>query len=428
MSAQRATVTIDSIAAGGAGVGRLPDGRAVFVQRTAPGNEALIEVTREKKRWASGRLLKVVTLGPGRRTAPCPHYARCGGCTIEHLHYDSQIEIKARIVFEALRRIGGIDLETMPQVTPSPNEFQYRNRVSFTLVRLLDGRVIAGFHEIDRPDRVLDITEKCLQPEPSLAAAWGALRAGWGEQASFLPSGDKLRLTLRATANGDVGLVIDGGYSAGQPDRLLQNVPQLRSIWQRPSSAVEYKHIAGELAFDESWSDEDVALSGAVFLQVNRAVAAALEEHVLQRAQAAGGKTVIDAYCGIGLHARRLARLGQRVVGIELDEHAIAEARRDAPDGAEFVAGRVEAELPKHLPADLVIVNPPRTGLDPLATNVLVSHKPAHIIYVSCDPATLARDLAKLKAAYNITGVQCFDLFPQTTHVETVVELACATS
>jgi 23S rRNA (uracil1939-C5)-methyltransferase len=428
MSAQRATVTIDSIAAGGAGVGRLPDGRAVFVQRTAPGDQALIEVTREKKRWASGRLLKVVSTGPGRRTAPCPHYARCGGCTIEHLHYDQQLEIKARIVYDALKRIGGIDVGTMPPVTPSPNEFQYRNRVSFSLVRLLDGRVLAGFHEIDRPDRVLDISDKCLLPEPALAAAWGSLRAGWGEQASFLPSGDKLRLTLRGTARGDVGLVIDGGYSAGQPDRLLQDVPQLRSIWHRPASAAQYKLLAGEAAFDESWSDEDVALSGAVFLQVNRAVAAALEEHVLQRAQAVGGKTVVDAYCGIGLHARRLARLGYHVVGIELDDSAIAEARRDAPEGTEFVVGRVEDELPKHLPADLVIVNPPRPGLDPLAIDSLVSSKPAHIIYVSCDPATLARDLAKLEAAYTITGIQCFDLFPQTTHVETVVELACVTS
>ena len=295
-------------------------------------------------------------------------------------------------------------------------------------MRLLDGRVLAGFHEIDRPDRVLDISDKCLLPEPSLATAWGNLRAGWGEQASFLPSGEKLRLTLRSTAKGDAGLVIDGGYSAGQPDRLLQNVPQLRTIWHRPASASDYKHIAGEVAFDESWSDEDVALSGAVFLQVNRAAAAALEQHVLQRAQAAGGRTVIDAYCGIGLHARRLARLGQRVLGIELNEQAIAEARRDAPEGAEFVVGRVEDELPKYLPADLVIVNPPRTGLDPVAADSLVNIKPAHVIYVSCDPATLARDLAKLKAAYSITGLQCFDLFPQTHHVETVVELTCVTS
>jgi 23S rRNA (uracil1939-C5)-methyltransferase len=153
--AQRATIRIESIAAGGAGVGRLPDGRAVFVQRTAPGDDALIEVVREKKRWAAGRLLKVISPGAGRRVAPCPHYARCGGCTVEHLDYDHQLEIKARIVLEALRRIGGIDIGALPPVTASPNEFRYRNRVSFTLLRLPGGRVVAGFHEIDRPERVV---------------------------------------------------------------------------------------------------------------------------------------------------------------------------------------------------------------------------------------------------------------------------------
>jgi 23S rRNA (uracil1939-C5)-methyltransferase len=179
--------------------------------------------------------------------------------------------------------------------------------------------------------------------------------------------------------------------------------------------------------FDESWSDEDVALSGAVFLQINRAVAELLEEHVLQRAQASGAQTMIDAYCGAGLHARRLARLGYRVTGIELDAAALAEATRAAPT-ARFIAGRVEDVLGTLLPADLVILNPPRAGLATQATELLLQHRPAGLLYVSCDPATLARDLAVLKAAYTITDLRCFDLFPQTTHVETVVELACATS
>jgi 23S rRNA (uracil1939-C5)-methyltransferase len=427
VSAQRAAIHIDGIAAGGAGVGRLPDGRSVFVQRTAPGDHALIEVVKEKKRWAAGRLLRVLTPGDGRRDAPCPHYARCGGCTLEHLVYDRQIQAKSRIVFEALRRIGGIDLSEPPPVTPSPNEFRYRNRVSFTLLRLPSGRVIAGFHEIDRPDRVLDISADCLLPEQPLAAAWAALRANWGERASLLPSGDRLRLTLRGTAQNAIALIIDGGYSGGQPERLLEAVPAIRSIWHRPAGAEAHQLRAGERSFEESWSDEEVALSGAVFLQVNRAVAAELEAHVLQRA-ATAGRTVIDAYCGIGLHARRLARLGHHVIGIELDASAIEEARRDAPEGVEFVQGRVEVELEKHLPADLVIVNPPRTGLDPQATGLLADRPVPRIIYVSCDPATLARDLARLKASYSVTDLRCFDLFPQTTHVESVVELTCVTS
>jgi 23S rRNA (uracil1939-C5)-methyltransferase len=422
----RATLRIDSIAAGGAGVGRLPDGRAAFVQRTAPGDEARIEIMQEKKRWVRGRLLRVITPGPGRREAPCRHYARCGGCTIEHLHYDQQLAAKAEIVRETLRRIGGVSIDT-PEVMPSPNEFRYRNRLSFTLVRTPGGRVIAGFHDIDRPDRLVDISADCLLPEPAVAEAWGRLRAGWGTEAAYLPSGERLRLTLRATAHADVGLVIDGGYGAGQPERLLEGVAQLRSIWQRPQGAQDYRLLAGESAFAESWRDEDVAVSGTVFLQVNRGAAELLEEHVLQRARGGKADTVIDAYCGIGLHARRLARLGHVVVGIELDNAALEEARREAPENTRFISGRVEDVIESVLPTDLVILNPPRVGLDPQAVRALVDRPPARILYVSCDPATLARDLSHLKDRFHIINVRCFDLFPQTTHVETVVELACAT-
>ncbi len=424
--AQRASVPITGIAAGGAGVGRLPDGRAVFVQRTAPGDEALIEVVREKPRWAAARLLRIISPGSGRRAAPCRHYAHCGGCTIEHLQYDHQVAAKASIVRETLRRIGGITIAD-PPVTPSPREFHYRNRVSFTLVRTSRGQVSAGFHELDRPDRIVDISADCLLPEEPIAQAWGELRREWGSAAAHLPSGPRLRLTLRATVHGAVSLVIQGGYSSGQPDRLLQSVPGLRAIWHCPQGAEQYRLLAGDSVFDESWSDEDVALSGAVFLQINRAVAELLEEHVLQRAQASGAQTMIDAYCGVGLHARRLARLGYRVTGIELDAAALAEATRAAPT-ARFIAGRVEDVLGTLLPADLVILNPPRAGLATQATELLLQHRPAGLLYVSCDPATLARDLAVLKAAYTITDLRCFDLFPQTTHVETVVELACATS
>jgi 23S rRNA (uracil1939-C5)-methyltransferase len=427
VNTQRATIHIDSIAAGGAGVGRLPDGRAAFVQRTAPGDEATIEIVQEKKRWVRARLLRIVTPGPGRREAPCRHYTHCGGCTLEHLHYEKQLEAKAQIVRETIRRIGGVSIDT-PPLTPSPNEFHYRNRLSFTFLRTATGRVIAGFHDVDRPDRVVDISANCLLPEAPLARAWGHLRASWGTGAAYLPSGERLRLTLRVTAQADIGLVIDGGYSAGQPARLLESVPQLRSIWQRPRGADEYRLLGGESAFAESWLDEDVAVSGAVFLQVNRAAAELLEEHVLERARSGHSDSVIDAYCGVGLHARRLARLGHQVVGIELDPAAVQEARRGAPENARFVAGRVEEVIGNVLPADLVIVNPPRAGLEPPATHALLAKPPARILYVSCDPATLARDLSQLTGTFRITDVHCFDLFPQTTHVETVVEMTCATS
>lgn len=420
-----ATVEITGIAAGGAGVGRLPDGAAVFVHRTAPGDAVEVRVTERKRRWARGELLRVLEPGPDRREAPCPHYARCGGCTLEHLTYEAQLRAKAEIVASALRRIGGFDVD-VPDVVASPREFQYRNRVSFTLLRLGRGRVVAGFHELDRPDRVVDISSECLLPESPIAEVWGRLRAAWGEEASLLPSGRTLRLTLRGTARHEVTLVVEGGYSPGKPAELLERVDGLAAIWHRPQGGA-LELLAGKESVVETWGEEEVALSGAAFLQVNRGAAALLEAHVLSLAGDVAGRRVVDAYCGIGMHARRLARRGAEVVGIELDALAVQAAREAGIDGARFEAGRVEELLPAALPADLVILNPPRGGLDPAVPEALVASPSPRIVYVSCDPATLARDLARLAPRYRLASVRCFDLFPQTSHVETVAELQCDT-
>jgi 23S rRNA (uracil1939-C5)-methyltransferase len=423
-----AQVEITGLAAGGAGVGRLPDGRAVFVQRTAPGELVDIEILEERGRWARGALLAVRRESPDRRVAPCPHYDRCGGCTLEHLEYGAQLRAKRELVVEALRRIGGIELPPgleVPPVTPSPLEFRYRNRVSFTLLRLGGGRVVAGFHEVNRPGHVVDITGACLLPEPAIGEAWARLREEWGPGAQRLPSGRRLRLTLRASAAGQVALVITGGYGPGRPEELLERVPELAAIWGEARNGLTL--LAGSQAVVENWADEEVGLSGAVFLQVNRGAAALLEAHLVELVGEVRGQRIVDAYCGVGLLARRFAREGAEVTGIELDETAVAEARRLAPPGAEFVAARVEEALTAALPADLILLHPPRTGLDPAVPEALRALPPARIIYVSCDPATLARDLARLGPGFRVRSLRSFDLFPQTAHVETVVELVCDT-
>jgi 23S rRNA (uracil1939-C5)-methyltransferase len=415
-------IRIDSIAAGGAGVGRAPDGRAVFVHRTAPGELVEARLLEEKKRWARGELLRVIEPAAGRRDAPCRYYGRCGGCTLEHLDYPAQLAAKARIVADALRRIGGLDAEP-PAVVPSPAEFGYRNRVSFTLIRLRGG-VRAGFHELHRPDRVLDIGAACLMPEPAVAEAWGELRRHWGDDARRLPSGLKLRLTLRAAASGRTALLVQGGYGEGHPAELIALVPQLDAIWHQPETASAPRLLAGTEQLSESWHGETVGLGGAVFLQVNRGAAALLEDYVLEIAGDVTGLHVIDAYCGIGLHARRLARGGAQVTGIELDAQALAEARTAVPAG-EFIAERVEDALSRTLPADIAVLNPPRAGVAPEVVDALSAAPPRRLIYVSCDPATLARDIQRLAPVYAVRSIRCFDLFPQTAHVETVAELEC---
>ncbi|MBA4157823.1 MAG: class I SAM-dependent RNA methyltransferase [Gemmatimonadetes bacterium] len=414
-------VRVESIAAGGEGVGRLPDGRVVFVHRTAPGDLVEIRIVHQQKRWTRGRLLRVLEPSPERRDPPCRFYAECGGCTLEHLTYEAQLRAKARIVADALTRIGRLDIE-VPEVVASPREQRYRNRVSFALRRGGRGRVVAGFHALGDPDRIVDLDGSCLLPEEPIARVWDRLRSAWGPDARRLPSGEQLRLTLRASASGEVSLLVEGGFSPGRPQELLDAVEGLVSLWHRPGTGPP-ELLAGAPGLPETWGDETIELSGAAFLQVNRAAAALLEAHVTEIAGDVRGATVVDAYCGIGLHARRLARAGAQVTGIELDPAAIGEADRSAPEGARFEEGPVEMLLPAHLPADLVILNPPRSGAAAEVTAALAAVPPARLIYVSCNPATLARDIRRLEGGFRLTHLRCFDLFPQTAHVETVALL-----
>lgn len=415
------TVRIERIAAGGEGVGRLGDGRVVFAHRTAPGDLVELELTQQRARWTRGRLVRVLEPAPDRRDAPCRFYADCGGCTVEHLQYPAQLHVKRQIVTDALQRIGGLPLQ-VEEVVGSPKEFRYRNRVSFALRRLAGGRVVAGFHTLGDPARVVDLDGSCLLPEPAISRAWDSLRNCWGVGASRLPGGVALRLTLRTTVHGEVSLLVEGGEGPGDPDGLIRDVPELVAVWHRAAGEPPGL-VAGTPGLPETWGEETLELGGAAFLQVNRGAAELLEAHVVREAGQVSGRTVVDAYCGVGLHARRLARLGARVVGIELDADALSEARRAAPAGAAFELGPVEALLPLHLPADLVVVNPPRAGLGAGAVDALRADPPERMIYISCDPATLARDLRRLAPALEVVHVRCFDLFPQTAHVETVVSL-----
>lgn len=417
-------VQITNIASGGAGVGRLKNGRAVFVHRTTIGDHVYVNIVEKKKSFARAVVERIEKPGPGRREAPCRYYARCGGCHLEHLEYGAQLVMKSQIVHDALTRLGKFQIPK-PFVTGSPHEFRYRNRVSFTLMRLAR-KVVAGFHELEQPGRVLDIGHACLLPEEAIAEAWKGLRSNWGERADRLPGGAKLRLTLRGSADGAVSLVIEGGNSRGKPEELLENVPMLESLWHRPRPDAELVLLAGRASIQESWQDEDLDLSGSVFLQVNRAAAELLEEYVMELAGDVKGKTIVDAYCGVGLHARRLARQGARVTGIELDPLAIDEARNAKVENATFICGRAEDEMPAHLPADVAIINPPRAGIHESAAAVLTKKPAKQLIYISCNPATLARDLDRMRSRYQIKSIRCFDLFPQTAHIETVVE--CVTS
>jgi 23S rRNA (uracil1939-C5)-methyltransferase len=431
-------VEIHGVAAGGAGVGRLSDGRVVFVHRTAPGDRVRVQLTMEKDRWARGRRVALPAPGPGRRTPPCTYYDRCGGCTLQHLEPEVQLQARGTLVREALTRIGKLDGLPPVELHPAPSEFGYRNRASFTLRRLgvrtgtrggertaAEARVLAGFHALERPDRLVDIGggEPCLLLEPAVAGLWRRLREAWGPNASRLPAGAELRLTLRGLSDGTGVLLVEGGGGAGDPDGLMADVPGLRAIWSRPGPGGSPVLLAGEEAPQETWFGERVPVRPGAFLQVSREGAHLLHALALAELDPQPGERVVDGYCGFGVYGRAAARRGARAVGIELDPEAVAMGRARPVDGFELQEGAVELRIPGTLPADRVILNPPRGGVAPGVMEALAASPPRRLVYVSCDPATLARDLRRLGPAFRVARIQAVDLFPQTSHVETVVTL-----
>lgn len=424
-------VSIHGITSEGAGVGRLPDGRAVFVHRTAPGDRVLVRVTEAKGRWARGLLDGLLEEGPNRRVPPCPLYDRCGGCTLQHLDYDAQLAARSTMVGDALRRIGGRKVAD-PPVDPAASETHYRSRVTFTLRRREGGGVTAGYHALDRPGRIVDVHDECLLPEPEIGAAWTALREAWGPGAERLPAGDVLRLTLRS-AEGGVVLTVDADRTSGDGDAgaLVAEVPGLLAVWRGRTEHDPPRLLAGDPDTVTRWQGFTIPVRTSAFVQVNRQGADRLHEATLREiGRPPRELRVVDAYCGAGVFGRRLARHGSRVTAIELDPEGAAAARMgeaEVPEGSpgsfRVLEGPVEERLEEALPADLVLLNPPRAGVHPRVPDLLREARVPRILYVSCDPATLARDLDRLGPDYRIRHIQSFDLFPMTSHVETLVVL-----
>jgi 23S rRNA (uracil1939-C5)-methyltransferase len=417
---------IDRIVTGGDGIARFEDGRVVFVPRTAPGEAIEVEYIAERSQWLRARLVSIVEPSPFRREAPCPYYEDCGGCQLQHLQYDTQLSVKASIVADSLRRIGRFEIES-PEVTPSPREFAYRNRIALVL-RRRRGVIDFGYHALGDPSQLVAI-ERCPLAEDPLNGVLPAVSAAALKIAGAMPRDGEWRFALRVSSEGRVGLAIEGVKRPADIDRailaeLLQN--GIVAVWMVSEKGRIIAH-AGEETLAEKWGAYEVPLAGAAFVQVNRGASARLDEYVREQAAVTPGARVIDAYCGFGLRAFELARSGAEAIGIESDRHAVRSAMVIAAERGltvRFVAERVESVLSTELPADLVILNPPRGGVALEVVGALLRKPPARIIYVSCDPATLARDLKSLSSGFALEACRAFDLFPQTAHVETVVTLA----
>lgn len=415
------SLSIRSLSPDGSGVGTLPSGKVIFVPRTGPGDMALVRIMTEKKSWARGIAEEIETPGEGRRVPECSLFSTCGGCAFQHLDIGVQLKAKGEFISNALGRIAGVPI---PEVTvePSPCEFRYRTRMRFTLKRLRGGEVLAGFHKLGNPGHIVDVAGECVLPEEPIIGVWAGVREAWGDGATLLPRGTTLHLTIRQVEEGVI-MLVEGGHGLGRAEQILEKVPGLIAIWVKNGGKPPVL-AAGMENTTEIRGGETFSLGPAAFLQVNAGASEKLLGAVIEAVRPESGLRVVDAYSGPGILARILARQGCLVTAIELDPQATDAAERDCPVGMDVRMGWVEELLPETLPADVVVVNPPRTGLDPLVTEALNEAPVSRLVYVSCDPATLARDVKRLSPVYTVESVQGFDLFPQTALVETLITLS----
>ena len=404
---QVSTLDITAIAAGGDGVAR-HEGLVVFVPRTAPGDRARVRV-QPKGRFARGTLVALEQPSPSRVAPPCVHYERdrCGGCQLQHLSLAAQRAAKAQIVHDAFTRIAKRDVP-LPEVRGAGDGWRYRRKLTLAMRRTRDGWM-AGMHRAGAPDELVPIDD-CHITDASVVAGFRDVLAS---AAPLLPNAPSLRLAIRR-AGDDLLCVVEGGLRWREAAAFAEAVPSLAAVWWVTDEGRR------TLVLDRRAS----YTAGASFVQVNEAVAAMLAEHAVACAMRHTPATIVDGYAGTGDVAAMLHARGVRVTAIELDADAADVCGRRLTAPSAVVTARVEDALPSALPADVVLLNPPRAGVDAqvAATLSAAAVKPRAIIYVSCDPATLARDVARLPG-YTIASLTCFDMFPQTAHVETVCEL-----
>ena len=392
-------VDILRLAIGGDGVGRLEDGRTVFVPRTAPGDRVELAGLRVHKRFARARAGRIVEPSPTRVAPRCPHYVRdeCGGCQLQHLDSAAQREARRGFVGEALRRLARRDTPDPPLVAAA-EEFDYRTKI--TLAVSADGRRI-GLHAYDRPDQVFEL-EWCHITVPELMRAWQALRT----VRRLLPPRLET-VVLRRDRQGGVHLVLRSVGSEAWP-----GAARLRAALAERDAPATIWWQSAEGA-PRAMAGADGPYPATVFEQVHPAMGDRVRAHAVEALGPVAGRHVWDLYAGIGETTAALAQGGASVESVESDRRAVTEAERRGP------AARRHAARVEHV---LVVTNPPRTGMDARVVEAFERLRPRRVVYVSCDPATLARDLTRMPG-YRLTDVRAFDLFPQTAHVETVAVL-----
>ena len=415
MDKETQLVKFEKMVYGGDCLGRLPDGRAVFVPFALPGEVAEIEIIESKERFARGRVVNLLEASSERITAPCPYYTICGGCHYQHLDYAQQLSLKNELVKDQLLRIG--KLKDLPEITitASPLPFGYRNQVQFHPTNLESGEGFPslGFKQANS-DEVLPI-QKCLLVPDELNQLL--------TQIELEPYSDLSRIAMRIDSDGELMLVFTG--ESNDPPDLSIELP-VSSAYVGPDG--QSLNLAGNDALVYTILGKEFLVSPESFFQVNLPVAEEMLRHVLSLIENQHDLNILELYSGVGLFTRFLAPYASQLTAIESSPSACFDfvTNLDEFDNVSLYEGAVEEILPgliKQLETvDLVVLDPPRAGLNTWARQALIDLDPEQIIYISCDPSTLARDLKHFSGAgYSLQNLHAFDMFPQTAHVETVV-------
>ena len=386
-------------------MGRLPDSRAVFVPFALPGELVRLRIVEEKRGHARAELLEVLEPSDLRIPAPCRHFGICGGCQYQHISYPDQIKMKAQILREQLQRIGRIKEPPVETTRPSPEPWHYRNFVQFHLTE--DGSL--GYYQAG--GRQIFQVEECWLAENVLEE----LRT----QLKFDNFPEIKRVGLRAGDEDELQIILES-HSLETPEVTVEDL-DVSLVHISPAGRLV---LAGSQAIYYRILNRMFRVTAGSFFQVNTAMAEAIVKYVVAEAEPFPGMNILDVYCGVGLFSAFLAQYARKLIGIEVSTSAGEdfEYNLDDFDNVELYEASAELVLPLlNFKPDLIVVDPPRAGLGRRAIDSLLKTRADRLIYVSCDPATLARDARRLvTGGYHLIKVTPFDLFPQTYSIESI--------
>ncbi|MCF6093961.1 23S rRNA (uracil(1939)-C(5))-methyltransferase RlmD [Microaerobacter geothermalis] len=435
----------------GQGVGRY-QGFTLFVPHALPGEKVEVKVVKVKKTYGYGRLMEIKDASPYRAEPPCPIYKKCGGCQLQHINYEEQLRQKEQLVRDNLSRIGGLEHVRIHPTIGMENPWRYRNKAQVPIGEekggLIGGFYAAGSHQIIDMEACLIQHEKndeVVQAVKEIASSLG-ISAYHEETHQGLIRHVVAKIGFRT---GEVMVVlITNGEEIPQKDSLiegiLQKVDGIRSIVQNINTkrtnvifGEKTKTLWGEEVIYDDIGNIKFAISARSFFQVNPVQTEKLYNKALEYAGLTGKETVIDAYCGIGTISLFLARHAKQVYGVEIVPEAISDAKKNARlnriENVTFAVGEAEKVIPwwyaQGIKADVMVIDPPRKGCNEELLKTIIDMKPKRVVYVSCNPSTLARDLRILEdGGFKTIEVQPVDMFPHTVHVECVVQIKRAES